>query len=553
MKKILFTLVCLVGFSCLGFGQWEKVSLNFKEQPDINYLNEEFLSSTFYKDTLVVLSFQGNRKELLYSINYGKTWTKLSTPQYLNVSYFDKISMNQHGLFYTQTDSLNFNTSIYFSNDFGRSWKSPTFFNGAKIPHSARQIPKIVNYDGNTYLLFNSILEERTLFITYSISNKKSGIIYKYNNLNNSWSQYFDFSYSTISKNRIVTDSSGYAIVLDLETKKRLKSVKYGSLPLGAIDRTYFSQDSTIVSMIIQRSPNLINLSVSKDFGNTWNVNTISYTFEDKQRNEVLFNKNSIYLVTDKHLLQSIDFGQSWQYTDSSMTYKSEPDQYRINYYGINSFRDFQITDSILLVRNANTLFVKKNNNDWNVAYTLVQPFKNIFKVNDSIFFANNTYTFFTSKDKGLTWDYSPSYIENSNGVYSLNNKLYVQSGYLYSSKNYGKLWEKDSIFNGIYTGYNLIANDTMFVVRYNNEPIKMFSKPYTVGTDLFNTENISIPFVYSNGYLFRFVNKSTNNIPEGYLYRYSIAERKEEIVYSLSKTIKSITVNKNKIWITTG
>jgi uncharacterized repeat protein (TIGR01451 family) len=520
MKKILFTLVCLVWFSCLGFGQWEKVSFgNYK-------ISGTVLNSTFYKDTIIIRTYgnDAGRSQFYYTINYGKNWTKIIIPEqfkneFRSTSRNNQICMNQYGLF-CAVSTPNSTTTIYNSKDLGKTWNKTTFSTPKYVDC------EILNFDSLTYLK-----------VTNSYLRSNYAIIYKY--INNKWVLYLgEPNYYNLSKNRFVIDSADFFVVYDAETKSKLKKIEKKQSPLTST----FSQDSTIVLIRLYSENDTV--FVSKNFGLSWSVSIFPNSTFSKDYTNVIFNNNYIYL-NGRGVYLSKDFGQTWKSMIDSISYRNEIIDTISNYSGgfINVF------DSTLLAH-TQSIFIKRQEDNWKLTYTQISDIRKAHqKINDSIYSLRNNYYNFISKDKGLSWQGFSAFSGTSSRVYSFNSKLYsLFSRELYSSIDYGKSWVKDTVFPLVSP---IIGNDTI-LFKEKGKPLQMFTKPYVNGQDLPIIDSIEVSNYdmnspnhfpkFSEGFLF-VIDKNNN------FYRYKIKDGKKDLIYSSTK-LRGFIVNKNKIWL---
>jgi uncharacterized repeat protein (TIGR01451 family) len=532
MKKgLLFTFLLVFVSVCSGWGQWEKVTMN-----NLNsgvYYQESF-NLTVYKDTIITSkSIQKGSTSILvfyFSTDFGKKWKRLNMPDNTSFSWTDnQICMNKLGLFYLQT-TPNVKTTIYHSTNFGRSWSDTTIF------HPDRSYSKMENYDTIMYLRLGRSVG--------SPDGYKR--IYTYNS--NKWSLYGDVS--TITENRVVSDSTSFdktfAVISDVSTKARLASIKVGDKGYSLENPITFAKDSIVV--VRKRKDGFtIVISVTPDLGKTWNDKELKVV--DGRLDEVLFDKNKIYINTGYYVFASSDFGKTWENFDKDISFGG-----RLSSTSNNSFKSLILIDSNFFLLNNGYLFVKKQNSNWEFARNYSESLEDLTKVSDSLYWARNGRVYLISKNKGVTWDYHHFTFNDKEISYlplSLNGNLYSYQDELHRSSDLGKSWIKDSSVLRFYIySKPLIFNDSIIFKTPGFVPVQLSVKPYINLQSLVNTDSLQAPFSYSDNYIYGVYG---DNFTSRSVARYNIKTKKIEYIRretNLSGSLGKIISYKNKVWI---
>ncbi len=520
MKKILFTLVCLVGFSCLGFGQWEKISPKlFEGYQDLYVLGD--LSQSQNLAAYLIGSY-GNER-IYYTVDKGLNWKIMRTPgEGGSLNGNNRFAFNKDGFFILNYGVENDRVVVYRTKDYGLSWTTDSVV-ASKPPTNGFLYPTFF-YEGDKLCIS-------------TIGWPGYGIYNQYTLKNSSWIAYKQKAEKSI--NFIATKSTNRYWQIDAFLKQITIRDFSTDLTLATVNlpknfNTHYVQDSII---FLANAKIDDTIYVSRNLGKTWIKNNFSDFKKDNF--DVKINKGSIFICNYTKIFETKNYGQSWL---------SLSDDIIMDYDSVLQLRDFIVTDSLLAIKNNYNLYLKgKNDSKWQYANNTYSGFK-IIKADDATLVGINAHSIYTSKDKGKTWINPHKYDFKDLNILDIKGVLYVyvSSGKVYKSVNYGKSWEIDPTFPDFQS--TIVKGDTI-VINNNSKILYSLKAPYNKWDTIVGGNNSKNLLHFEDGITTISADKIVNNQYTLAVERYKLDKTQLESVLN-DKRIYKYYSNKNKIWI---
>ena len=549
MKKILLTLVCLVGFAGGVFGQWERVAL--PKEFNNGYFQDLFGRGSFnlayHKDTILITSLVDRSDQILYSTKKDTTWRRIKMPTVDYATYIlleNRIAMNGSGIFYAVANAgpnIANTVDVYQTKNNGISWNKYT------ISTKPLRSIKMVNTGDNLFLL--TYLEDGQLSQSFKF-NGNSWELYD-DFISNGKSQYYQIY--NITKNRVIySDTTRRDVfVSDLSTKQVL--LKFSAFTKGNINGDDKDQCSAVDSLVVFTGvDSSLNrkIYVSKDLGKTWNkFNSI----ENSSVTSISIIKNSIHIGFTNKIIVSNDYGLSWQVLVDRIAFNAD---------GLNSeqrLSGYLALDSINMIFCGKGLFTKRiNENNWNFKYNL-NGFSSIIKANSNLYWGLSNDSRYESVDKGKTWRLG-SPIAPKKWLATNDGQVFnYENGSVHKFDFTTQKWIRNTLFPEY--DYYRLNQDTVYIgqgttkILYSKAPYTKWDISKVELTFKYPTKQTSL-MTCSDGILYLYSEESNNTSSE---YLVKILRYKldgTELTPLLSQTGRytlGLVVDKNKIWLNNG
>jgi uncharacterized repeat protein (TIGR01451 family) len=518
MKKILFTVICLVCMSlCPVSAQWENISPTLLKET-VSFNNAEVVH---YKNMTAAYRQSQGQAYIYYTTNFGVNWRKFKAPT-IEASFLKEkqIALNQDGFFLVDNRIVNNKIVVFKTTDFGINW-------------SVDSIQSIVNP------LYNPVFGYREGVLNVIENNNTS---YKFSN--SMWVP------SKLLKG-ILSQNRRIAPVFDDFDRLKVSIYNFTDSLLATINVReainynfyYYAQDAIIVALKKGYNSDTINIETSSDLGRTWNI--VKVSGRSIINSPILISKSNIFINTSDNIYESKDFGQTW---------KSIIDDVIGNYAGFVNNR-FEVYDSTLVAFNENNLYLKNiNDAKWRFANYLSGLPLPVVKVGASTLVGIDDYrkVIYQSKDWGKTWinPQKTPYVYVNQRFFSVGDTIYMANRSVVKSGNFGKTWETS--FS--YPNFIVVKNDTVVVKSESGELVYSTNQRYTQWNTIVRNRyapqlyyNDNIPLHIENGLLYSL---SASQMVE--LHRFDGTKIDSFSLTSVPNYLgySGFLFNKNKIWV---
>jgi BNR/Asp-box repeat len=280
MKKNLFGIITFLLLSLNLNAQWELVQDSYSQ-----------FGSLSQKDSLIVLTLTksnitGFNSNLCfyYSKDMGKTWQmkETSTTGFLGQSVY----LTQKGLYLFERDS------IFFTDNFGASWKKQNFYNIGSSFSFFEENDSLHIIRPNAYIFQTKIGE----------NNWNQGEIYK------------NLEIKAIDKKRILYSKYDNGVVTGViyrDSSKASTSYRSGYYFPG---KFVLSKNLIVTADNLYNSAKLNYVYISKDDGQTWQQSSPIPSATTGAKEITLFLKNdTIYVAGQTDIYYSTDIGKTWR------------------------------------------------------------------------------------------------------------------------------------------------------------------------------------------------------------------------------------------------